>query len=385
MIKYLGSKRRLVARIVALVSAIPRGPDRLRVLDLFTGTTRVAQGLKAAGFDVTANDLATYSEVLATAYIAVDGDRVGTAELQPVLDHLNALPDRRGFFTRTFCEDARYFQPKNGMRIDAIRAEIDAVARDGAERAVLLTALLEAADRVDSTTGLQMAYLKQWAPRSHRDLRLRAPALLPGGGRAVRADALSFVERDETFDVAYLDPPYNQHSYFSNYHVWETLVRDDTPDVYGVAMKRADCRTEKSAFNRRGQAWDAMRACVLGVRARHVLLSFSNEGFFTREAIRALLLERFAEVAVVPVPSRRYVGAQIGIHNRRGERVGQVSHLDNTELLFLAGPDSHGIAARASAELLSSPLHGAEGAPALASPLHSAAAEPARTRRVLES
>lgn len=385
MIKYLGSKRRLVGRIVALVSGIPRGRDRLRVLDLFTGTTRVAQGLKAAGFDVTANDIATYSEVLATAYIAVDGDGGGMAELQPVLDHLNALPGRRGFFTRTFCEDARYFQPKNGMRIDAIRAGIDEVARDAAERAVLLTALLEAADRVDSTTGLQMAYLKQWAPRSHRDLRLRAPALLAGGGRAVREDALSFVGRDETFDVAYLDPPYNQHSYFSNYHVWETLVRDDAPDVYGVAMKRADCRTEKSAFNRRGQAWDAMRACVLGVRARHVLLSFSNEGFFTREAIRALLLERFAEVAVVPVPSRRYVGAQIGIHNRRGERVGQVSHLDNTELLFLAGPDAHGIATRTSAALLSSPLHGAEGAPALASPLHEAKAEPARAPRVLES
>ncbi|HET8770701.1 MAG TPA: DNA adenine methylase [Gemmatimonadaceae bacterium] len=363
MIKYLGSKRRLVARIVALVRAIPRDRDRLRVLDLFTGTTRVAQGLKAAGFDVTANDIATYSEVLATAYIAVDGDAAGMAALQPVLDHLNALPGRRAFFTRTFCEDARYFQPKNGMRIDAIRAEIDEVARDGAERAVLLTALLEAADRVDSTTGLQMAYLKQWAPRSHRDLRLRAPALLPGDGRAVREDALAFVERAERFDVAYLDPPYNQHSYFSNYHVWETLVRDDAPDVYGVAMKRADCRTEKSVFNRRGQAWDAMRACVLAVRARHVLLSFSNEGFFTGEAIRALLLERFAEVAVVPVPSRRYVGAQIGIHNRRGERVGQVSHLDNTELLFLAGPDAHGIAARASAESLAPPLHGAEAEP----------------------
>ncbi len=345
MIKYLGSKRRLVGRIVALVDAIPHERRPVRVLDLFTGTTRVAQGLKAAGFDVTANDLATYSEVLATAYIAVDAEQVG--DLQPALDHLNGLPGRRGFFTRTFCEDARYFQPKNGMRIDAIRTGIDTVARNDAERAVLLTALLEAADRVDSTTGLQMAFLKQWSPRSHRDLRLRPPALLQGRGRAVRADALEFVTRDETFDVAYLDPPYNQHSYFSNYHVWETLVRDDAPDVYGVAMKRADCRTEKSAFNRRALAWDAMRECVLRVRARHVLLSFSDEGFFTREAIRALLSERFGEVAVVPVPSRRYVGAQIGIHNRLGERVGRVSHLSNTELLFLAGPDAHAIAAHA--------------------------------------
>ncbi len=338
MIKYLGSKRRLVPHIVALIRAIP---DARRVLDLFTGTTRVAQGLKAAGFAVTANDLASYSEMLATAYVAADARRV--RDLTPALARLNALPGERGYVTRTFCEEARYFQPKNGVRIDAIRGAIDGEARDATERAILLTALLEAADRVDSTTGLQMAYLKGWSARSHRELELRMPALLPGSGRAVREDALAFVARGEAFDVAYLDPPYNQHSYHSNYHIWETLVRGDAPPAYGIARKREDCRSTKSAFNARAHAWTAMQAAVLGVQARHVLLSFSNEGFFSAQAITALLQERFAEVVTVPVASRRYVGAQIGIHNLRGERVGEVSHLGNTELLFLAGPDAAAI------------------------------------------
>ncbi|MHB1297636.1 MAG: DNA adenine methylase [Gemmatimonadaceae bacterium] len=340
MIKYLGSKRRLVPRIVALVGAIPGARS---VLDLFTGTTRVAQGLKAAGFHVHANDLASYSEVLARAYIAVDARTA--RDLAPAIEHLNALPGVHGYATRTFCEEARFFQPKNGMRIDAIRAGIDDVARDADERAILLTAMLEAADRVDSTTGIQMAYLKQWARRSERDLTLRLPALLDGGGRATRADALRLVGGPDEYDVAYLDPPYNQHSYFSNYHIWETLVRGDAPDSYGVARKRADCRTEKSVFNARARSWEAMREVVSGVRARHVLLSFSDEGFFTAPAIERLLTDRFGEVAVVPVLSRRYVGAQIGIHNQRGERVGEVSHLRNTELLFLAGPDSAAIVA----------------------------------------
>ena len=165
MIKYIGSKRRLVPRLVSLVSAIPGART---VLDLFTGSTRVAQGLKAAGFTVTANDLATYSEVLATTYIAVDGARAPHDEWREMLAHLETLPGSRGYFTRTFCEDARYVQPRNGMRIDAMRAEIDHIApsSSGPTRAVLLTALLEAADRVDSTTGLQMAYLKAWAPRA---------------------------------------------------------------------------------------------------------------------------------------------------------------------------------------------------------------------------
>lgn len=338
MIKYLGSKRRLVPHIVSLVRAIPGART---VLDLFTGTTRVAQGLKAAGFEVTANDLASYSEVLATATIATDARAV--RDLAPVLAQLDALPGRRGYVTRTFCEEARFFQPANGERIDAIRSAIDDEARDASERAILLAALLQAADRVDSTTGLQMAYLKGWSARSHRRLELRMPALLPGPGAARREDALALVASAAAHDVAYLDPPYNQHSYFANYHIWETLVRGDAPSTYGVARKRADCRTRKSAFNQRTRAWEAMQRVVLGVQARHVLLSFSDEGFFTAPAIRGLLLERFGEVATVQVPSPRYVGARIGIHNPRGERVGEVGRLENVELLFLAGPDAGAI------------------------------------------
>lgn len=340
MIKYLGSKRLLVPRIVALAHAVPGART---VLDLFTGTTRVAQGLKAAGFTVTANDSASYSEALARCYVELDARTA--PDCTAALAHLDALPGVRGYFTRTFCEDARFFRPENGARIDAIRAEIDVIAPRGPERALLLTSLLEAADRVDSTTGLQMAYLKQWAPRSERPLALRAPRLLAGRGRAARRDAVAFATEAGEHDIAYLDPPYNQHSYFSNYHIWETLVRGDAPEAYGIARKRADCRTAKSAFNSRAHAWDAMRAVVLGVRARHVIVSFSDEGFFGAEAIRALLASRFGEVAVVPVPARRYVGAQIGIHNPQGERVGEISHLHNTELLFVAGPDAASIAA----------------------------------------
>ena len=66
------------------------------------------------------------------------------------------------------------------MRIDAIRAEIDRLPLDAVERGLLLTSLLEAADRVDSTVGVQMAYLKRWAPRASNPLQLREPTAVPG-------------------------------------------------------------------------------------------------------------------------------------------------------------------------------------------------------------
>ncbi len=340
MIKYIGSKRRLVPRIVDLV----RGIEGARtVLDLFSGTTRVAQGLKAAGFAVTANDLATYSEVLARAYIATDAARVDPGTVEALLARLNALPGEAGYFTRTFCEEARFLQPKNGMRVDAIRAAIAREVEEPTLRAIALTSLLEAADRVDSTTGLQMAYLKSWAPRSHRDLELRLPALLAGTGRVLRLDAREAASTAGAHDVAYLDPPYNQHSYFSNYHVWETLVRGDAPEAYGVARKREDCRTTKSDFNSRRVAWSAFADVVARLDVRHAIVSFSDEGFFAIDEIRDLLGARFGEVAALPVASKRYVGAQIGIHSPQGEVVGEVSHLRNTEWLFVAGAGARAV------------------------------------------
>src|SRR5262249_58317665 len=98
--------------------------------------------------------------------------------LERIVAELSALEGREGYFTDTFCRRARYLQPENGARVDAIRDALDGYELSPVERGVLLTALLEAADRVDSTTGLQMAYLKAWAPRSYNPLPLPLPHLL---------------------------------------------------------------------------------------------------------------------------------------------------------------------------------------------------------------
>jgi adenine-specific DNA-methyltransferase len=343
VIKYIGSKRTLVPRIVALAGAVRGRTGAATACDLFTGTTRVAQGLKRAGFQVTANDTASYSEILSITYVEGDARSSVAATVREKLAHLDALPGTDGYFTQTFCVQSRYFRPGNGRRIDAIRREIDRIADGRLERAILLTALLEAADRVDSTTGLQMAYLKDWAPRAHHALTLRMPVLLPGPGAAVRDDANALARRMDAVDIAYLDPPYNQHSYFSNYHIWETLVRGDAPETYGVACKRVDCRLTKSDYNAKGRAWTAFESLVRTVPARHLIVSFSDEGFFACDDIVTLLESALGEVAALPVDFKRYVGAQIGIHNLRGEKVGRVSHLRNREFLFVAGQDAGAI------------------------------------------
>lgn len=333
MIKYLGSKRRFLGPIVDVARA--ELPDARTALDLFSGSARVGHAFKGAGLRVFANDHNDYAHTLARTYIEADDDLV--APVTRLLRELQQTPARAGWFTRTYCEEARFFHPKNGARIEAIRARIDELDLAPLLRDVALVSLMEAADRVDSTVGVHMAYLKQWAPRAHNDLELRVPALLPrsahGRGEAHRLEAEE-AARALPVDVAYLDPPYNQHNYLRNYHLWETLVRWDQPETYGVAAKRADCKTRGSPFNLKRQARDAFQRVVDAVQARLMIVSFNDEGFLDRATLEAMLSRR-GPVRVVTMEARRYVGARIGIYNPQGDKVGAVGKLKNHELLYV--------------------------------------------------
>ncbi len=342
MVKYIGSKRVLVPALVGLFQSLD---DVRSVVDLFSGTSRVGHALKGAGFRVLSNDLMSYACALATCYVQADRSDLAN-DAQRLVDDLNELPGEAGYVTETFCRQSRYFQEHNGARIDAIRRRIADLRLDPELEAVLLTSLLEAADRVDSTVGVQMAFLKQWAPRSYNALEMRIPDLLDrarfGKGEAHQLDALVAAQKLSA-DAAYIDPPYNQHSYLGNYHIWETIVRWDTPEHYGVACKREDCRTRKSAFNRKREALDAMRQVVERLDVRHMIVSFNDEGFISKSEMIELLSSR-GDVGVVERAHPRYVGARIGIHNPQGEKVGEVGRLRNREFIFVVGPDAHRLA-----------------------------------------
>jgi adenine-specific DNA-methyltransferase len=337
VIKYIGSKRTLIP---VIVEAVRRATSARSVIDLFSGTSRVGHALKAAGYRVLSNDHNAYAATLARCYVQADAEDV-LDDAKKLVREFNTLKGKPGYFTETFCVRSRFFQPKNGERIDAIREAIEAKGLDPELEAVMLVSLMEAADRVDSTTGLQMAYLKDWAPRAYNDLELRVPHVLPraksGKGQATCLDALEAVKVLDG-DVAYIDPPYNQHSYLGNYHIWESLVRWDKPEVYGIACKRVDVRTRQSTFNSRPRFAGAMKQLLNAVKAPVLIVSFNNEGYLSREQMEAMLASLWGgegKVTTIENDFNRYVGAKIGIYNPQGEKVGKVSHVKNKEYLYV--------------------------------------------------
>ena len=189
-----------------------------------------------------------------------------------------------------------------------------------------------------------MAYLKQWAPRAHRALELRrARRCSPGPGRAVRGDAMRWSPTLGPFDLAYLDPPYNQHRYETNYHVWETLVAWDAPEHYGVACKRVDAATATARASSTAGAPmpDALAGVHRGVDAptSWSCRTTTSRGSASTSWSTCARGRGAVEVAALRLEALR----------RRADRHPQpagrkrraVSHLRNTEYLVVSGsPDA---------------------------------------------
>ncbi len=140
MIKYLGSKRTLIP---VILDAVQRVSDAHTIIDLFSGTSRVGHALKRAGYRVLSNDHNAYAATLARCYVQADAEDV-LHDAQQLVREFNALKGEPGYFTQTFCEQSRFFQPKNGARIDAIREAIARKCLPKELEAVLLVSLMEA-------------------------------------------------------------------------------------------------------------------------------------------------------------------------------------------------------------------------------------------------
>ena len=183
--------------------------------------------------------------MLADCYIETDGGEVDEAALGEVISYLQALPGTVGYVTETFSRRARYFQEVNARRIDAIRDAIEAGGPDTpGGRSCSPPCCGRRSGGLDdrAADGVSQRLVPPFLPAAP-DSRSRScwagagepGAVTPRGSGAGLPDV----------DLAYLDPPYNQHRYVGNYHVWETLVAWDSPDHYGVACKRMDLRDKR--------------------------------------------------------------------------------------------------------------------------------------------
>ena len=354
-IKYAGSKRKLLPHILSLVRKV--GPRT--VLDGFSGSTRVSQALAQSGYKVLANDLSVWSEVLGTCYLLNDSP---ASHYQPMIDHLNNLAPVDGWFTQHYggtvtdngSSDSDGFkkpwQRQNTQKLDAIRTEIDRLGLSAVERAVLITSLILALDRVDSTLGHFASYLSEWSPRSYRPLHLTVPQLFasPQKHSVSRGDIFQTIDGLEA-DLAYFDPPYGSNNekmppsrvrYGAYYHLWTTVCLNDRPALFGKVNRREDTSDSVAAsvfedFRRcasgRFVVVDALDRLLRATRAEYILLSYSSGGRATARELNDVITGHGKLIAVVEIDHKPNVMSGMRWTNdwvREAER-------PNQEFLFL--------------------------------------------------
>jgi adenine-specific DNA-methyltransferase len=360
-IKYAGSKKKLIPRILELASSVaPKS-----VFDAFSGTTRVAQAFAKSGYRVIANDRAVWSLRFGTCYLL---DRFGENRYRPMIDHLNSLPGRFGWFAEnygglpgkngaeggsTFLDavpEKRPWQLPNAMKLDAIREEIGRMDLSFVEESVLLTSLMLALDRVDSTLGHYSSYLREWSPRSFGTLALRLPLLFENEAEhtVLGQDVFDALPRVKA-DLAYLDPPYGSNNermppsrvrYAAYYHLWTSICLNDRPPLFGKARRRSDSSDPDAAsvfedFRKgpsgRYAAVEAIERLIRGTNAGYILLSYGSGGRATAAELAQVLAASGRVLKAEVIDYRRNVMAEMRWTN---EWVREAEE-PNREFLFL--------------------------------------------------
>ena len=324
-IKYAGSKLKLLPHILQLAEKVK--PQT--VFDGFSGTTRVSQAFAQSGYRVIANDIAVWSKVFGDCYLL---NPFPQEHYKGLIDHLNAMPGRHGWFTEHYAGDPKPnglkkpWQRHNTLKLDAIREEIENLPLKPHEKAVALTSLILAMDEVDSTMGHYASYLNDWSPRSYKQMKLTVPTLIPKTREheTYQADIFNVVSSIDA-DLAYYDPPYGSNNdkmppsrvrYASYYHLWSSICLFDNPPLFGKAKRRADTADGLSAsvfeeFRKNGSGRfivvEAIERLLRETRCRHIILSYSSGGRATAEELNEVIRGAGKLVEVVEVDYKRNV------------------------------------------------------------------------------
>lgn len=358
-VKYAGSKLKLLPYILEL----SKKTKVKSVFDGFSGSTRVSQAFAQAGYRVVSNDISEWSKVFGVCYLK---NLKQPEEYQSLIDYLNSLPPKDGWFTENYggevlpCDRGnavqsdgtkKPWQKKNTRKLDAIREEIDALNLDTVSKNVALTSLILGLNEVDSTLGHFVSYLRDWSPRSFNNLNLKVPRVWENrnDNTVLNADIFDVLHNVDA-DLAYFDPPYGSNNekmppsrvrYASYYHLWTTVCKNDRPPVFGNSLRRKDSSDKVAVsvfeeFRRNGSGRfivvEAIEELVRKTPCKWILLSYSSGGRATAEELNEVLKDNGDIVDTLEIDYKRNVMSTMKWTN---EWIGKSVDKPNTEFLFL--------------------------------------------------
>jgi adenine-specific DNA-methyltransferase len=349
LLTYIGNKRSLLNYIAQAVERVQcrLGKKHLRIFDVFAGSGVVSRFLKAHASLLISNDFEDYAAVVGRCYLR-NRSTVDFRQLTQIVEELNARVDGepfpRGFLEELYApkdenhiaaEDRVFYTRDNARRLDNYRRMLPSVPADLQE--MVLGPLLSEASIHANTAGVFKGFYKDRQTGvgrfggSNGDalLRIRGPIRLapPVLSRfecdveVMQSDANTAARKVNDLDLAYIDPPYNQHPYGSNYFMLNLLVNYQRPsEISKVSGIPTDWR--RSGYNTKAQALDLLRDLLHTLDSRFLLVSFNDEGFVKPDTMMALL-RQFGSIQLLDMPYNTFRGSR----NLRNRDIHVTEHL----------------------------------------------------------
>lgn len=323
--RYLGNKYKLLPFITGVVQE--ECPDIESIADIFAGTGAVSSAFTDK--TVITNDLMYSNYICNFAWFGYQ-----EYDTQKIIDYVikyNSIDKyKSNYMTKNFSDT--YFSKKDCSKIGVIREDIEHNFKNGnineRERAILITSLLYAMDKIAKTCGHYDAY------RKGADFDLSLELFVPlakvnnkKNNECYNLDANELV-KDIEVDLVYIDPPYNSRQYCDAYHLLENVARWEKPKVYGVA-KKMDRASMKSKYCTQS-ATEAFEELINNINAKYILFSYNNmstkgNGRSNAKISDEDIMRILKEKGTVKVFSESYKAFTTGKSNRT----------DNAERLFL--------------------------------------------------
>lgn len=312
--RYIGAKTKLLDKLIKQITTIV--PEGGHICDLMAGTGAVSLALRELGYQVTAVDLMTFSFHHARlALLFCEYPKFNNADAfirdnipnfqetlfpqtryEKVISALNNVPPISGYFWREFCVEGtpknttkprNYFSPTNSRKIDAIRQSIKSLKHEDQisdlEHSLLLHDLIMAVNDIANIAGTYGHYLSKLIGRANSLIKLNIstiPLFSDKGRNIVLKGYAEDLAGTIPCDLCYIDPPYMKRQYAANYHILETLAREDEPEAIGVSGLRP-WRDQYSNFCTKTKIRTSFGKIFENMPCNDFLISYSEDGLLT--------------------------------------------------------------------------------------------------------